>query len=255
MRAFTNALCNVAHANAYRRIMLGVMLCANGVFLLLCIAAIAVAASNGAEAKVHTHDIGLSISARTGRLTLYCYDPGILGSESAIVRFSSAVLMAITVAAVALLVIVGGRICRCRSAGVLLRVLLLAAAFVAMTICAFSCGCCVVSPFASVVAEWWPAVDWGPIPVPGSTAPVGMLRGPDVFEARVPLAIVAAIAGLAGAGFITEALPWGGRVDALACAECGYNLTGNVSGRCSECGAPVPTRANEPSGPQSDIME
>ena len=25
------------------------------------------------------------------------------------------------------------------------------------------------------------------------------------------------------------------------CTTCGYNLTGNVSGKCSECGAPVPT--------------
>lgn len=24
------------------------------------------------------------------------------------------------------------------------------------------------------------------------------------------------------------------------CPTCGYNLTGNVSGKCSECGAPVP---------------
>ncbi len=24
------------------------------------------------------------------------------------------------------------------------------------------------------------------------------------------------------------------------CAHCGYNLTGNVSGRCSECGTPIP---------------
>ena len=24
------------------------------------------------------------------------------------------------------------------------------------------------------------------------------------------------------------------------CKTCGYNLTGNVSGKCSECGAPVP---------------
>jgi len=26
-----------------------------------------------------------------------------------------------------------------------------------------------------------------------------------------------------------------------ACATCGYNLTGNVSGRCPECGTPVPS--------------
>lgn len=27
------------------------------------------------------------------------------------------------------------------------------------------------------------------------------------------------------------------------CQKCGYNLTGNVSGRCPECGAPVPARS------------
>jgi hypothetical protein len=28
-----------------------------------------------------------------------------------------------------------------------------------------------------------------------------------------------------------------------ACAKCGYNLTGNVSGRCPECGTVVPASA------------
>jgi predicted Zn-ribbon and HTH transcriptional regulator len=27
------------------------------------------------------------------------------------------------------------------------------------------------------------------------------------------------------------------------CAECGYNLTGNVSGRCPECGEAAPRKA------------
>lgn len=29
------------------------------------------------------------------------------------------------------------------------------------------------------------------------------------------------------------------------CGECGYNLTGNVSGRCPECGSPVPSRVSD----------
>lgn len=34
------------------------------------------------------------------------------------------------------------------------------------------------------------------------------------------------------------------------CAHCGYNLTGNVSGRCPECGTPVPPKGDAgPSGP------
>jgi len=30
-----------------------------------------------------------------------------------------------------------------------------------------------------------------------------------------------------------------------ACRECGYNLTGNVSGRCPECGTPIQTPTSE----------
>ena len=39
------------------------------------------------------------------------------------------------------------------------------------------------------------------------------------------------------------------RFDPLACRNCGYNLTGNTSGRCPECGAEVPAAAATPSGP------
>ncbi len=28
--------------------------------------------------------------------------------------------------------------------------------------------------------------------------------------------------------------------DTLTCSHCGYNLTGNVSGTCPECGTPMP---------------
>ncbi len=32
------------------------------------------------------------------------------------------------------------------------------------------------------------------------------------------------------------------------CQRCGYDLTGNVSGRCPECGAPVPERDHQDAG-------
>jgi hypothetical protein len=37
------------------------------------------------------------------------------------------------------------------------------------------------------------------------------------------------------------------------CAKCDYNLTGNVSGICPECGTPVPlSTSNEPSVPDQE---
>jgi hypothetical protein len=35
------------------------------------------------------------------------------------------------------------------------------------------------------------------------------------------------------------------RYDPLACPRCGYSLRGNVSGRCPECGRPVPPPQRE----------
>ena len=36
------------------------------------------------------------------------------------------------------------------------------------------------------------------------------------------------------------------------CQECGYNLTGNVSGRCPECGNPVPKWHDATDGASTD---
>jgi len=38
------------------------------------------------------------------------------------------------------------------------------------------------------------------------------------------------------------------RVQARQCEECGYDLTGNVSGTCPECATPVPGRAADAAG-------
>ena len=40
--------------------------------------------------------------------------------------------------------------------------------------------------------------------------------------------------------------------DAPACIECGYNLTGNLSGRCPECGEPADPGPNAPPIGQND---
>lgn len=38
------------------------------------------------------------------------------------------------------------------------------------------------------------------------------------------------------------------------CQECGYNLTGNISGKCPECNAEVPEkRARKDSNPQPSV--
>ncbi|GMU21388.1 MAG: hypothetical protein AMXMBFR13_14810 [Phycisphaerae bacterium] len=41
------------------------------------------------------------------------------------------------------------------------------------------------------------------------------------------------------------------------CDTCGYNLTGNVSGVCPECGSPVPQGAiSDPApGPSTDVAD
>jgi len=46
--------------------------------------------------------------------------------------------------------------------------------------------------------------------------------------------VVPALACWATLNRLCEAYPPG------RCQTCGYDLTGNVSGRCPECGAPVP---------------
>ena len=35
---------------------------------------------------------------------------------------------------------------------------------------------------------------------------------------------------------------WKKIVSPSGCTECGYNLTGNTSGTCPECGTPVPSK-------------
>lgn len=58
--------------------------------------------------------------------------------------------------------------------------------------------------------------------------------GPSVFQAEIPLWLVAPPLAV-----LALVLSCRRRVDAPrnACRGCGYDLTGNVSGRCPECGA------------------
>jgi len=54
------------------------------------------------------------------------------------------------------------------------------------------------------------------------------------FAIAVPLWVVLALLGLP-TGYLWLSRP----VDPYACTTCGYNLTGNVSGICPECGTPI----------------
>lgn len=72
--------------------------------------------------------------------------------------------------------------------------------------------------------------DWLPrlahTPLPGT---------PGVWYAAVPLWIPLGLAGAAAAFFWTRRP----RAAEGACTACGYDLTGNVTGRCPECGRPA----------------
>jgi hypothetical protein len=65
---------------------------------------------------------------------------------------------------------------------------------------------------------------------------VGVVSDAEVLGVAVPLWIPLALCGLG-----LYWCRWRDRRDPVRrCAKCGYNLSGNVSGVCPECGTPVP---------------
>ena len=63
------------------------------------------------------------------------------------------------------------------------------------------------------------------------------------------LAAVPCILAFAFYGVLTHFFgPRGESGAAPRCQTCGYNLTGNVSGICPECGEPIPDRSSSDSG-------
>ena len=101
------------------------------------------------------------------------------------------------------------------------------------------CGCLEYSVFPSARpagsprwhvsdCSYGPVIWWRPILQRGNAPPMLWLRVP----LWIPLLIVA---------LVTASLHWRARRFPLDhCQNCGYDLTGNVSGRCPECGTPVP---------------
>ena len=75
------------------------------------------------------------------------------------------------------------------------------------------------------------------IGLPPGPGPAGMVAGRVAQFLCVGLLVTMCVyvAAVTTAAF-AEGLKW---VPAGHCRKCGYNLTGNVSGRCPECGAPV----------------
>jgi len=64
------------------------------------------------------------------------------------------------------------------------------------------------------------------------------------FYVLVPLPLLAALFAIAPAVYVinlTRRRRSGRTPGFQKCSSCGYNLTGNTSGVCPECGAPVPT--------------
>jgi hypothetical protein len=64
-------------------------------------------------------------------------------------------------------------------------------------------------------------------------------------ESGPGIGIILTVISVGAAVFIGTRPPLNDREqdDAPHCTSCGYNLTGNVSGVCPECGSPVPERA------------
>ena len=71
-----------------------------------------------------------------------------------------------------------------------------------------------------------------------------------LIECAAGVAIALVVTGAASAGFAwmwnraaARVLPrYRQFVDAVHCGHCGYNLTGNTSGRCPECGTEIPDK-------------
>jgi hypothetical protein len=57
-----------------------------------------------------------------------------------------------------------------------------------------------------------------------------------------PAWFMCAVFATPAAWWLTRRWPWG-REDFSRCPSCGYNLTGNVSGVCPECGTPISKKA------------
>jgi uncharacterized paraquat-inducible protein A len=100
------------------------------------------------------------------------------------------------------------------------------------------------------VEGWPPGEVWLVAPVVAPVAVWDAATNPPMF--RRPRASLAAAVGGYGACFAaTVALrraarrrrPRKPRGRQGVCSECGYDLTGNVSGRCPECGLPVSRKA------------
>lgn len=60
--------------------------------------------------------------------------------------------------------------------------------------------------------------------------------------------LVVALMATSGAAAWTDRLLKRALTRASRCSTCGYDLTGNVSGRCPECGTEIKQRATPPSG-------
>lgn len=79
--------------------------------------------------------------------------------------------------------------------------------------------------------------DWGEFSISlGSISCVYRCGGCGRYDEVLNLWLWAIVSVVPTALFWTLSLP---TPPAGACASCGYNLTGNISGRCPECGTPV----------------
>jgi len=90
---------------------------------------------------------------------------------------------------------------------------------------------------ALFIRLWWRVCLWGALVLPAGTFVVAVVSGDWGLAIRVPLLWVLWM--IAGPALLARIHGFH-RFPPGHCEKCGYNLTGNISGRCPECGRHVP---------------
>lgn len=87
---------------------------------------------------------------------------------------------------------------------------------------------------------WYPTIQSDRVPYPAQNMAPG--RIPPTFSISIVQVPLATLSTALAACSLWLWWPYLRRKSPQECTTCGYDLTGNVSGRCPECGSPATTR-------------